>query len=58
VGRIAYTSTSAAKATSAKEVDIEAAVRARILPAHEVGNRIVILHDDLVTWIKSKPTLR
>jgi hypothetical protein len=52
---IAYNFAGAAKAAAVDESDILEAGRTGKLVVHALGNRAVILADDLADWVRSLP---
>ena len=55
---IAYTIPEAADATGYGETVLRNAIKAQELEPHYVGNKPVLLADDLVAWVRSLPTER
>lgn len=55
---IAFTIESGAKATHIGQDRIREAIKTRDLVAHYVGNKAIILADDLREWIETLPTER
>jgi len=54
--QLAYTERSAAEATSLPSVNVKHAITSGDLPATKSGRRWIILHEDLVTWLRTCKT--
>jgi len=57
MSKIAYTPRAAADATDVDLGHLEAAIRSRELPAHVVGDQLVVSHVDLTAWVQAIPGL-
>ena len=58
MSRLSYSISTAAEETGLHRHTISKAVRLKKLQARRLGRRVVILHEDLVDWLRGLPSYR